>query len=158
MVGLDCFMTGVLYQGWEWRVAGINQYSLLPPLSIPRVPVSASDPKRQDSAWTVHWGWGVGKAKSLNASSTKSGRTFTIFILTALLPRARSDFSWLKKFPQLHTVTLIYSPFLGNHIPQEEPQVKLAEPTSVLSIFHDYGASLLHAPLISPTSLRLGLH
>lgn len=53
-------------------------------------------PKESGLGLDLALGAGGGKAKSLNASVTMSGRTSTIFILTILPPRTRSDFSLLK--------------------------------------------------------------
>lgn len=63
---------------------------------------------------------GGGKARSLNASSTTTSRTSMILILTTLSTTDEIRLLLVWKFPQLHAVTLVYSPCLGNHLPQEK--------------------------------------
>lgn len=152
MVGLGCFMTGVLYR-WDGRVAGINRYSLLPPLSTPGVPVNASDPKRQDSAQTMHWGW-EGERPSPWMLQVQRVVELSWFL------------SWQLFHHGLDRTCLKISSASRSHpclfpLPRKSSstgKVKLTEPNFMLSKFHDYGARLPHAPSISPTSLRLGLH
>lgn len=145
-----------VYQEWEWR-EGMNPYSLLSPLFHLLSPRKCTGPKAGRTwVWTVRWveegGVGERPISYNNACSIMRVRTFTVFVLTLPL-WTRFYLSFCSKLSLASHDHISYpAPSYST-----SPLVKLREPALGIPMFHDYGAGLLHAPLISQTSLRRGL-